>query len=220
MKEGAILDGARLWLLSLGLCAVLVPLCFLYVDVPAAEFMRPFASRLEPLGQGLGSAILLSIEATVLLALSLARVLRGSISPLGKTLALALVASVVAYAINSAVLKVVFGVPAAWELWQGAPHQIQFMAGSPSSSFPSGHMMLAGAFWGVFLRLYRGSVVPAFLFLLSAAVLMVVGGWHFASDVIAGGFLGVSGGLLAGEVWHEHVTQTKLGTGAGRRLND
>jgi len=40
--------------------------------------------------------------------------------------------------------------------------------------------------------------------LLIAAALLITGGWHFVSDVIAGTFLGVSAGILAGELWLAH----------------
>lgn len=65
-------------------------------------------------------------------------------------------------------------------------------------------MVIAGAFAGVFLRLYRISILPLSALLLIAATLLVVGDWHFVSDVIAGAFVGISAGLLAGEVWLAH----------------
>jgi uncharacterized membrane protein YoaK (UPF0700 family) len=67
-------------------------------------------------------------------------------------------------------------------------------------------MVLAGAFAGVFMRLYRTSILPLSALLLIAAVLLIAGNWHFVSDVIAGAFVGVSAGLLAGEVWLAHST--------------
>jgi membrane-associated phospholipid phosphatase len=83
----------------------------------------------------------------------------------------------------------------------GAPHALNLWKGSAMSSFPSGHMMLSGAFAGVFMRLYRASIRPLAALLLIAAVLLVVGDWHFLSDVVAGSFLGLSAGALAGEAW-------------------
>jgi hypothetical protein len=67
-------------------------------------------------------------------------------------------------------------------------------------------MVLAGAFTGVFMRLYRTSILPFSALLLVAAVLLIAGDWHFVSDVIAGTFVGVSAGILAGEVWLAHST--------------
>jgi hypothetical protein len=65
-------------------------------------------------------------------------------------------------------------------------------------------MVLAGAFAGVFLRLYKVSIWPVSALLLIAAGLLLVGDWHFLSDIIAGAFLGTSAGILAGEGWVAH----------------
>ena len=43
------------------------------------------------------------------------------------------------------------------------------------------------------------------LLLILGAGLLIVGEWHFVSDVIAGTVLGVSIGLLAGELWLAHA---------------
>lgn len=199
--------GVAIWLLTLVVVAVLVLVSFSYVDLPVAEFAREFFGGLTKLGDGLGSAVLLTLEAVALLTLALLRIARGHMSPFGKVLALALISSVCAYAINSSVLKVLYGVPAPWQSLQGAPHAFNLLKGTSESSFPSGHMMLAGGFAGVFLRVYRASVLPLTLLLLFGASLLVVGGWHYVSDVVAGTFLGVLAGLLAGEVWLEHESR-------------
>ncbi len=65
-------------------------------------------------------------------------------------------------------------------------------------------MVLAGAFAGVFMRLYKASIWPLCTLLLTAAGLLLVGDWHFLSDIIAGAFLGTSAGILAGEGWAAH----------------
>ena len=65
-------------------------------------------------------------------------------------------------------------------------------------------MVLAGAFAGVFMRLYKVSIWPLSALLLIAAGLLLVGDWHFLSDIIAGAFLGTSAGILAAEGWAVH----------------
>ncbi|HEV2136894.1 MAG TPA: phosphatase PAP2 family protein [Terracidiphilus sp.] len=114
--------------------------------------------------------------------------------------------SICAYAINDTTLKLFFGVPNPAAVLQGTQHVFNLLAGSSKCSFPSGHMVLAGAFAGVFMRLYRSSIWPLSALLLIAALLLVVSDWHFVSDVLAGAFVGVSAGLLAGEVWLAHST--------------
>ncbi len=199
--------GVKIWLLSLLATAVVLPLVFHYADIPVARFARSLSGHLGVLGAGIGSAILLSLEALALLAVALHRIVRGHVSRLEKVLALALLSSVCAYAINSSVLKVLCGVPPIGDVLMGVHHGLHLFEGTQDSSFPSGHMMLAGGFAGVFLRFYRASILPLALLMLLGAAILVLGGWHFVSDVIAGTFLGISAGLLAGEVWLEHETR-------------
>lgn len=195
----------RIWLLSLLACAALAALCFARVDVPVAHRVWGLRHHLSTLNTAFGTTLILTAESAVVLGLIVARLVRGHISRFGETLAIACLASICAYGINDQVLKPFFGVPAPADVVHGARHAIHFMQGFASSSFPSGHMVLAGAFAGVFMRIYRGSIRLLCALLLLAAALLVLGDWHFISDVIAGAFLGVSAGILAGEGWAVHM---------------
>jgi membrane-associated phospholipid phosphatase len=194
----------RIWLVSLAVCAAAVALSFARVDVPLALHFWPVGRFLRPLNAAFGAALILASESAVALGLILARVVRGHISRFGEALAIACLASICTYGINSEVLKPFFGVPMPVDVMEGARHAFNFLMGSADSSFPSGHMILASAFAGVLMRLHRVSVWPLCALLVLAAGLLVVGGWHFLSDVIAGTFVGVSAGLLAGEAWTVH----------------
>ena len=114
---------------------------------------------------------------------------------------LACVTSICGYAINDSLLKIFFGVPNPSAVLNGIRHGFNLLGGSSNSSFPSGHMVLAAAFAGVFMRLYRISILPFSVLLLRAAMLLITGDWHVVSDVIAGTFVGVSTGFMAGEFW-------------------
>jgi len=199
-----IVSAAKIWLVWLLICAVAAAVSFARLDLPMARLIYPLFDRLNSLGAGLGSAALLSIEAGAVLTLVMIRITRGHLSPHGEALGLACLTSICAYALNAGVFKLVFGVPNPTEVLQGARHTFDFFHGSIDSSFPSGHMVLAGGFAGVFMRLYRTCVPLLSGLLVAAAALMVLGDWHFVSDVIAGGFIGVSAGLLAGELWTVH----------------
>lgn len=193
------------WLLSLAVCAAVVTLSFARLDVPLAmHFWRAHRS-LSLLGEALAAGVLLSVEAIVILGLIAARLVRGHLSRFAEALAIACLTSICAYGINGDVLKPLFGVPDPLALMQGAAHRFQFLMGSAQSSFPSGHMILAGSFAGVLFRMYRVSIVPLSALLAAAGGLLIVGGWHFLSDVIAGAFLGISAGMLAGEIWVVHL---------------
>lgn len=198
----------RAWLLSLFIGALAITAAFRYFDVPIAAHVYGLLSSRQKLAKGFASAVLLGIETTVALTLILIRIIRGRLSPLGRATVLACLTSICAYAINDTTLKLIFGVPGPSAVLHGTRHAFHLFAGSPNCSFPSGHMMLSGSFAGVFMRLYRRTILPFAALLLIAATLLILGNWHFLSDVLAGTFLGVSAGLLAGELWLAHATHT------------
>ena len=195
-----------MWLLSLLMCTLVVMVAFLYFDLPIAHRADGILASTKSLAAGFASVVLLGVEAAVAVALVIVRVTRGHLSPFREATALACLTSICAYAINDSMLKLIFGVPDPAAVLHGTQHAFNLLNGSSNSSFPSGHMVLASAFAGVFMRLYRISILPFSALLLIAAVLLIVGDWHFVSDVIAGTFVGVSAGLLAGEVWLAHST--------------
>lgn len=194
----------RIWFPTFVACAAAVALSFAEVDVTVARHFWRVGRHLSSLSTAFDAAVILTLESAVILILILARLTRGHLSRLGETLGIACLASICAYAINDEVLKPFFGVQDPVAVVQGARH-VFFAMSFADGSFPSGHMVLAGAFAGVFMRLYRASIRPLAALLLLAAVLLVMGDWHFVSDVLAGTFLGVSAGLLAGEGWIAHV---------------
>jgi membrane-associated phospholipid phosphatase len=194
----------EIWLILFLGTSALVAVAFASIDLPTASYFWRPGRVLHPLDKALGSTIILSIESALVVALVLARLLRGHISRFSETLAIACLASICTYAVNSEVLKVFFGVPNPMRVIHGARHAFNLWKGSEHSSFPSGHMMLTGSFAGVFMRLYRASRASLAALLLIAAGVLVVGDWHFVSDVVAGTFLGVTLGILAAEAWTAH----------------
>lgn len=209
MKRFALV--LRTWFLYLVVCAAAVTFSFAKLDVPVAHRVWRLSSHLDPLSAAFGATVILSLESAVVLSLIVARLMRGHISRVAETLAIACLASICAYGINDQVLKPLFGVPAPFEVMHGARHAFNFAMRFGWTSFPSGHMMLAGAFAGVYMRFYRASILPLAVLLLVASALLVVGDWHFVSDVIAGTFLGVSAGILAGEGWAVHMIGARYG---------
>ena len=194
----------RIWSVSLVACAAIVAFSFLRMDVPTALYFWNVGHLRSPLNVAFASSVILSAESAVILFTVLARLVRGHISVFAETLAIACLVSMCAYVVNDHVLKVFFGVPNPADVVHGAGHNFNFWMGSDNSSFPSGHMVLAGAFAGVFIRLYRASIRLLAALLLIAAGLLLVGHWHLLSDINAGAFLGTSAGILAGEGWAAH----------------
>lgn len=194
----------RIWAVSLAVCVAIVALAFQRMDVPAALYFWSVDQLASPLNVAFGSAVILTGESAVILFAVFVRLATGHISTFGRTLAIACLVSMCAYVVNDHLLKVFFGVPNPADVVHGAAHSFNFWQGSVGSSFPSGHMVLAGAFAGVFMRLYKRSIRLFSALLLVAAALLLVGDWHFLSDIVAGAFLGISAGVLAGEGWAAH----------------
>jgi membrane-associated phospholipid phosphatase len=190
----------RRWLLTAIVCAAAVAVSFAWLDVPLTLYFKKLGLISRSLGEGLGGGRLLWGEVVVLAGTALVRLVRGRISLFGKTLAIACLSSMCAYGLNDYVLKALFGVSGPPAILLGARHVFHIWSGFQGSSFPSGHMVMAAAFAGVFMRVYRISIWPLSALLLLAATLLVVGYWHFLSDVIAGAFLGVFAGALAEEI--------------------
>lgn len=195
---------ARIWFVAMLATAVAVAFSFKHIDMPVLMAVAPYSHHFMLLGRGLASAILLTVEAIIFLVLATIRVVKGAISPLGKATAAACVSSICAYAINANVLKVMFGVVPTGYALTGWPHAAHLFQGTPDSSFPSGHMALAGAFAAVLMRHYPKSILPLSVCLAGAGCLLVAGSWHFVSDVLAGAFVGVTAGLVAADVWLAH----------------
>jgi membrane-associated phospholipid phosphatase len=195
----------QIWLLSFVGCTVLTALSFAYIDLPTARHFWTVGRLLQPLNSAFGATVVLSCECALTVGLVLSRLIRGRLSRLGTTLVIACLTSICTYAFNDVVLKPWFGVPVPAAVMAGAAHRCYFFSAPGSYSFPSGHMALAASFAGVCMRLYRAALWALAALLGLAAVLLVVGDWHFVSDVIAGGFVGLTAGLLAGEVWRLHV---------------
>ena len=58
---------------------------------------------------------------------------------------------------------------------------------------------------GVFMRRFRATIGLYVALLVLVGILLVVGESHFLSDVIAGAFVGVSIGIVAGDAWVELI---------------
>jgi membrane-associated phospholipid phosphatase len=182
-----------------------VAISILWLDVTIAQIFANNIAQFAPIGHGLGAAVLVSGELLVMAGLVGVRLSSGHLPPLGKAMLVAIVASLTAFTVNDVVLKVLFGIanPARF-LSGGANHNFHFFHGSPESSFPSGHMALAASFAFTIARIHMRALVALSVVLLLTGAALIIGDWHFLSDIIAGTFVGCIAGLAAGELWIQH----------------
>ena len=201
----------RRWLTILAGCVAVVVASMLLVDRPVASYM---SEHTRPLGllrwtvelhRWADEAALVIIVACALLA---AAAPRHRPSRLTATLFLTACTVIVTRAIKDQ-LQLAFG--RTWpETWvDDNPSYIRdgvfrfdfFRGGEAYSSFPSGTTATITAVFAVLWWWYpRGRIVYATVIGLVAATL-VTSDFHFVSDIVAGGFIGMSAGWFAIQIW-------------------
>lgn len=185
---------AVLWLAA-------IALSFRFIDVSLARLMHPVSDHVSWLRSHLGSTQIMMVETAIIVAVAVIGIWHKDTARRWRIWSLACATSIVCYVINSWGLKVLFGVPTPIHVQQGQAHAFHFLAGSMTSSFPSGHMVLASAFAGVFIYFYRASAWQFAGLLVIGAGLLLAGHFHFLSDVIAGCGVGLAAGFAVAHRW-------------------
>jgi membrane-associated phospholipid phosphatase len=199
------------WCVLLAVTVLGVTICIAWLDIPIALAFLSNANRFVGLGAGLSSAVLVAGESSLIAMLAIARITRGNLPDFAKALFVACGASLSSFVANDYFLKFVFGRENPSVLLQGIPpHLFSFFHGDRNSSFPSGHMVMATAFAVALIRLQPRTRPYLVVMLCIGAIALLVGDWHFAGDIIAGVFVGGTGGFVAGELWLEHTERRAL----------
>lgn len=208
----------RRWVGASFATGVAVVFCVAYVDRPLARVM----ASVEPLRHFLARAPvdipLLIVLAVAAIIFALGRVCFGK--PLARWMTAAVmagVALVVSVVLTEYVLKSIFGrtVPSVY-LDSGRYGFRWFHRGEDFGSFPSAHSDQAAAVLSVFWFFYprwRWLYVIAFLVLL---FLLMVGEFHYLSDVIAGAYVGTVAGAATISIWNAVAKRGRERTAAPR----
>lgn len=135
-----------IWCGCLLVMTVTVAGCIHWIDYPlAAKFLRSLKQG-AAVGGLLSGRNIMAGEILVIMALAFTHIWNGDLAKPEKTLLVACSASVMAYTLNSSVLKVIFGRSNPAAFYHGHADRFNLFRGDELSSFPSGHMMLASAF--------------------------------------------------------------------------
>ena len=201
-----------LWLAGLGATSLAVIVCDIWLDRPIALWVHShlrlgFHGMVTRFSHVQDPLIPLAIVALIALGLR-AAVSRSLPARYGAMIFVASVSVLATEAIKDR-LKIVFS--RSWpESWMGNnPSFIRdgvygfhfFQGGANYQSFPSGHMAASCAVLAVLWIWYPRWRV---LYAIAATLVglgLVATNYHFLSDVIAGGFLGLSTGWLACSAW-------------------
>jgi len=199
------------WLFASLASLSLIVASFFLIDRPLARLMAKFHLFQALLNRA-------PVELPVMIALAcLAVLLGGSYLAAGKRLPkwvaagmLAGLALVWSLCLTEFLLKPLFGrtLPIAY-LQTGQYGFHWFHLGDAFGSFPSGHAdqvtSILSVLW-VFYPRWRWVYVGA-LALLAFALLL--GEWHFLSDIIAGSFIGTASGVLTMQIWETVQAQSQ-----------
>jgi membrane-associated phospholipid phosphatase len=192
------------WLAALAAIAV----CIRWIDHPVAAVFLRLPTHADVVGRLFSGNVIAACELIFVSALAIVRLWTGRLSKLAKVVFVACCTSLMAYALNGTILKVIFGRPNPIESFQTTSvASFNLFQGDEFSSFPSGHMTLAAAFLAVIFRVYPRTRRASLSLLLLGGSVLVAGDWHFVSDVIAGAIFGVTCGLLAAELWISHTNK-------------
>jgi membrane-associated phospholipid phosphatase len=187
-----------------GLCAG----AFLRLDMPIARYFQSDAPHWGLLGTIFAGPVLVSLITVIVAPLLILRLVRGSLSDFAETVIVAGVAALVSFSVNDFVLKRIFGrTDVADSLAQPATAGFHLFGGDMNSSFPSGHAVMAAAGLVAFTRVYPRWRPLAVAALVLMVVLLLVGDWHFLSDIAAGLYLGALAGAVAGDLARSHFAQ-------------
>ena len=195
------------WLAALLTTGLLCLFSIEYLDMPIARllFRGGAAHKLSILGALLSSSALVGLISIVILPLILIRLVRGTLSKFGETVIVAGCAAIGTFAVNDNVLKWIFGrEEVATYLTNPTGPIFHMLSGDISSSFPSGHAVMITAGLSACARVYPRLQLFVLALLAIMSGMLLLGHWHFLSDIIAGLFVGGSAGFLAGELAKSH----------------
>jgi membrane-associated phospholipid phosphatase len=181
-----------------------------WADLPLALYFADGAARWAFMGDSFNSPILIGLITLVVAPLLLLRLIRGTLSEFSETVIVAGGAALGAFTVSDFVLKRLFGRDGVIR-YLAAPETagFHFFHGSPYSSFPSGHSVMVATALFVFARVYPSRLPLVLGALAVMTVLLLVGNWHFLSDILSGMFLGAFAGSLAGELARSHFERRR-----------
>jgi membrane-associated phospholipid phosphatase len=203
------MNGLRNWSLGFLGTVIAVTVCYLWVDRPIAQFAHDELHRFQLFEKlTLIPEALTPLAVVAFMVLGLRGLTGGRLSRFQTVMLLSGVSLAVAVIIKDQ-LKFAFG--RAWpETWtRNNPSFIRdgvygfypFHGGAGYASFPSGHTTMICTVMTVLWICYP-RFRPVYALCMAAVAIGLVGAnFHFLSDVIAGGFLGLSAGWLGVALW-------------------
>ena len=206
------------WIVSLAGVVLASMISFQWLDRPVAHFFHNTVARPEAFAKlTYAPDPMVPLVVTVFVVLGLMSLSGRALSRL-EDCALLCSLSLIVAELTKIQLKLVFGRtwPATFRdnnpslLHDGVYGFNFFHGGHAYASFPSGHTAVTCAVISVLCIPYPKWRWLYVLAVLAVAIGLIGANYHFVSDVIAGGFVGISSGWMLTSLWkaHEHFRKT------------
>ena len=182
--------------------AALCVLSILVVDDPVARLFADSVLHHEQRRYAIGAPAILIPLVVIAILFTFASRRNRKLSAAREATMVASISALVGFVVNDLIFKPVFGRKSVDEFLYYASHYGFFpFHGNWGSSFPSGHMAIVSSvvtvLWCYFPRLRLAYVVGTAI----ACFLLLIGEWHFVSDIIAGAIWGNSVTLIVMKLW-------------------
>lgn len=191
----------RTFLLALGAVAVLTVVAMYLVDIPTARFVNtlPWAQDIQ--SPALGLPVLVTLAGIAIFA-GAVWVTNGHVPrKLQEILIVASFSLTSSVCIDELLLKRLFGRETPDKFLQTGVDAFHWFQGVPTDAFPSGHAVQIASVGAVFLIGYPRYRVGWLALMGLGLVALVLGNFHFVSDVIAGAGVGACAGLATTVLW-------------------
>jgi len=212
------MSGLRKWTVSLVATALAAAISYQWIDRPVAMFFHQTVARPETFARlTYAPDPMVPLAVIVFLILGLMNLSGRALSRL-ENCALLCSLSLIVAELTKTQLKLVFG--RTWPdtfrdnnpsfLHDGTYGFNFFHGGHAYASFPSGHTAVTCAVISVLWIYYPKLRWLYALAVLAVAVGLIGANYHFVSDVIAGGFVGISCGWMLTSLWkaHQHFSKS------------
>ena len=206
------------WIVSFAGVVFASTIAFQWLDRPIAHFFHKTVARPETFAKlTYAPDPMVPLAVTVFVILGLLNLSGRTLSRL-QTCALLCSLSLIVAELTKIQLKLVFGRTWPDTFRDNNPSFLRdgvygfnfFHGGHGYASFPSGHTAVTCAVISVLWIYYPAWRWLYVLVVLAVGIGLIGANYHFVSDVIAGGFVGISSGWMLTSLWkaHEHFRKT------------
>lgn len=191
----------RILLTTLGISALLVVAAIFFVDDPVARFIHDLSWAEILRSPVLGMPILLTLSGVAVILLAACAANGYSLSKFAEIVIVVSFSLTFSVCIVEFVLKRIFGRETPDEFLQNGIDTFHWFQGTPINSFPSGHAVQIVSVGTVLLVAYPRHRAAWLSIMGLGLIVLVLGNWHFVSDVVAGAAVGAVCGSATVTLW-------------------